>query len=107
MVEFDKNGDTFGNYLVINYQLDKTTNSYVSKVVGTWRSTLTVDIGAISWAGGSTRIPESSCSRPCEPNEIKVCTVLVLFKLTKIAVALQLRYGSCKLIFLYYFVICR
>ena len=74
VVEFDKNGDTFGSYLVINYQLNKTTNTYVNKVVGTWRSSLTVDIGAISWAGGSTKIPMSSCSQSCEPHEIKVCT---------------------------------
>ena len=34
------------------------------------------------------------------------CTVLVLIKLTKFAIALRLRCGSCKLIFLHYFIIC-
>jgi len=34
-------------------------------------------------------------------------TVLVIFKLTKFAVALRLRCGSCQLIFLHYFIIFR
>ena len=37
--------------------------------------------------------------------QISYCTVLVLIKLTKFAVALRLRCGCCKLIFWHYFII--
>ncbi|KAH3820653.1 metabotropic glutamate receptor 3-like [Dreissena polymorpha] len=70
-VKFDKSGDAFGRYSIMNYQLDRETRQYEYKKVGSWVSSLDLDIESIVWTGGTKDIPISRCSTPCNFDEMK------------------------------------
>ncbi|KAH3820650.1 hypothetical protein DPMN_122397 [Dreissena polymorpha] len=70
-VKFDKSGDASGRYSIMNYQLNRETRQYEYKKVGSWVSSLDLDIESIVWTGGTKDITISRCSTPCNLNEMK------------------------------------
>ncbi|KAL3853232.1 hypothetical protein ACJMK2_016788 [Sinanodonta woodiana] len=70
-VTFDESGDALGRYNIMNYKLNRETREYGYDKVGTWSSSLEIDLDKIVWPGETKDIPESRCSKPCKPYEFK------------------------------------
>ncbi|KAL3871350.1 hypothetical protein ACJMK2_039357 [Sinanodonta woodiana] len=60
-----------GEKLLKKYLLNTYFGEYGYDKVGTWSSSLEIDLDKIVWPGETKDIPESSCSKPCKPDEIK------------------------------------
>ncbi|EDO42815.1 predicted protein, partial [Nematostella vectensis] len=75
-VQFDKHGDTKGNYLIKSLQPDHTSphgHSFVT--IGYWSWTtrqLQLSKNNITWNNGSRHTPFSRCSAPCAKGEYPV-----------------------------------
>ncbi|XP_053377191.1 metabotropic glutamate receptor 3-like isoform X2 [Mercenaria mercenaria] len=70
-VKFSKQGDAFGRYSIMNYQLNRSTRQYEYRQVGSWVNDLSLNIDNIVWAGGTKDLPFSRCSQPCLGDEMK------------------------------------
>lgn len=70
-VKFDEKGDALGRYTIMNYKLNRATRKYEYQSVGSWVSSLDLNVDDIVWTGGTMDLPVSRCSRPCEYYEVK------------------------------------
>ena len=55
----------------MNYQLNRASRYFEYKKVGSWVSSLSLNVSDIVWAGGTKDIPISRCSQPCNFDEKK------------------------------------
>ena len=71
-INFDKNGDQLGGYVVQNLQ-ETFNGEFNYKVVGQWdvlnRSSPLEVVGDIQWSHDGYMVPASMCSQPCGNNE--------------------------------------
>ena len=70
-VKFDESGDALGRYAIMNYKLNRATRKYEYVTVGSWVSSLDLELDEIVWTGGTMDLPTSRCSRPCDYDEVK------------------------------------
>lgn len=70
-VKFDESGDALGRYTIMNYKLNRSSRKYDYEPVGSWVSSLDLNVEKIVWTGGTMDLPVSRCSRPCEYDEVK------------------------------------
>lgn len=70
-VKFDESGDALGRYTIMNYKLNRATRKYEYVSVGSWVSSLDLNVDDIVWTGGTMDLPVSRCSRPCDFDEVK------------------------------------
>ncbi|XP_048512295.1 metabotropic glutamate receptor isoform X2 [Athalia rosae] len=72
-VKFDEHGDGLARYDILNFRkLDPNgTNGYYYRVVGKWYKSLRIGTEDLVWSKGSTEVPISACSLPCEAGMIK------------------------------------
>ncbi|XP_026110952.1 metabotropic glutamate receptor 8-like [Carassius auratus] len=69
-VVFNQNGDAPGRYDIFQYQItNKSTAEY--KVIGQWTNKLHLNVDAMRWHTGNSKLPISVCSLPCRMGERK------------------------------------
>ena len=81
-IEFDENGDVFGNYAV-SLGIRTADGRYLMQPLGTWSrklNRLDINVSLVQWhtrnAAGDIRagkeVPESVCSKPCAPGHFYI-----------------------------------
>ncbi|XP_022090341.1 metabotropic glutamate receptor 2-like [Acanthaster planci] len=67
---FTPNGDGPVHYKILNYQ-QVSPNKYKFIEVGSYKDSLTLNVGAVRYRLQDDHFPKSSCWRPCRHNEMK------------------------------------
>ena len=71
-MKFDESGDAFGRYSIMNFRRKRGGNRpWEYYQVGSWVSSLEMNVDTIQWPGETQDLPLSRCSTPCRYDEMK------------------------------------